>query len=81
MEVQEEIHHLLVGRGGGVKGRKCCEQNFCEQIGVSYSCISFLQRIFWLSFCYLHFFPKDVRGSALQFSWPGREPVSGLGPK
>ena len=34
VEIQEEIHHFAVW-GGGVKGHQNCEQNFCEQTGVS----------------------------------------------
>ena len=36
IETQEEIHHFAGWEGGGVKGRKNCEQKFCEQAGVSY---------------------------------------------
>ena len=36
IEIQEEIHHFAGWEGGGVKGRKNCEQTFCEQTGVSY---------------------------------------------
>ena len=36
IENQEEIHHFAGWEGGGVKGRKNCEQTFCEQTGVSY---------------------------------------------
>ena len=36
IEFKRKSFILLVGRGGGVKGRKNCEQKFCEQTGVSY---------------------------------------------
>ena len=37
IEIQEEIPHFCwLGGGGGVKGRKNCEQKLCEQTGVSY---------------------------------------------
>ena len=35
IEIQEEIHHFAGWEGGGVKGDKNCEQEFCEQTGVS----------------------------------------------
>ena len=35
IEIQEEIHHFAGWEGGGVKGRKNCEQKFCEQTDVS----------------------------------------------
>ena len=36
IEIQEEMLHFAGWEGGGVKGRKNCEQKFCEQTGVSY---------------------------------------------
>ena len=40
IEIQEEFHNFAGWEGGGVKGRKFCEQKFCElkfceQTGVS----------------------------------------------
>ena len=36
IEIQEEISHFAGWEGGGgVNGQKTCEQNFCEQTGVS----------------------------------------------
>ena len=34
MGIQEEIHHFAGWGGGGVKGRKSCEQKSFEQTGV-----------------------------------------------
>ena len=36
IEIQEEIYHFAGWEGGGVEGRKNCDLNFYEQIGVSY---------------------------------------------
>ena len=44
IEIQEEIHHLAGWEGGG-SGHKNCEQNFCEQTGVSNHVLCFP----WLS--------------------------------
>ena len=35
MEIQDEIHHFAGWEGGGVQGRKNCEQRVREQTGVS----------------------------------------------
>ena len=34
MQIQEEIHHFAAWEGG-VEGHQNCEQNFCEETGVS----------------------------------------------